>query len=220
MERIPLMAELSKHSAPASSGAGNPSEEAAAALPAVSVVIATRNRGPSVVATIESVLASNHPRFEVIVIDQSTNDVTAAAVSNLLADPRLRYVHSDTVGYGRAHNLGLRIARAPIVAMTDDDCVVPPNWVETFERIFRSHPRVAVAYSNVLPAEHDPELGFVPAYVRSTDRLIRSLWRPPFTVGIGASMAVRRDAVRSLGGFDPALGPGGVFYSAGDRDIA
>jgi GT2 family glycosyltransferase len=215
------MSEISKQNPRASRGDTNPSQQkAAAAKPAVSVVVATRNRGRSVVGTIHSLLANNHPSFEVIVIDQSTDDVTEEAVSRMLADPRLRYVRSETVGYGRAHNLGLRLARAPIVAMTDDDCIVPPDWVEMFDSIFRAYPRVAVAYSNVLPAEHDPELGFVPAYVRSSNRLTRSLWRLPFTVGIGASMAVRRDAVRSLGGFDPALGPGGEFHSAGDRDIA
>lgn len=215
------MPEIRKRNDPASRGVANPRKQNAnTAQPAVSVVVATRNRGPSVVDTITSLLASNHPSFEIIVIDQSTDNATAAAVGNLPPDPRLRYVRSDTVGYGHAHNQGSRLARAPIVAMTDDDCIVPPDWVETFDRVFRMYPRVAVAYSNVIPAKHDPELGFVPAYVRSRNRLIRSLWRLPFTVGIGASMAVRRDAVQSLGGFDPALGPGGVFFSAGDRDIA
>lgn len=216
------MADKSKESAPSVSGGHDPAKDKGAVdlFPAIGVVVCTRNRGALVVATVESLLANTHPNFEVIVVDQSTNDLTREAVSGFLHDQRLRYVRSPTVGQGRSRNIGLKMARAPIVAYTDDDCLVPPNWLETFDKVFREHPRVAVAYSNVLAAEYDRERGFVPEYFRTSDRLTRSLRRSPFTVGIGASMAVRRQAVLAFGGFDPALGPGAIFPSADDRDIA
>lgn len=200
--------------------AGVKHEAATSPSPAISAVVCTRNRGALASATVESLLANTHPNFEVIVVDQSTNDVTQEAVSHFLHDQRLWYVRSPTIGQGRSRNIGLKMAGAPIVAYTDDDCLVPPNWLEVFDKLFREHPRVAVAYGNVFAAEYDRELGFVPEYFLTSDRLTRSLRRTPFTVGIGASMAVRRQTVLAFGGFDPALGPGGIFPSADDRDIA
>ena len=48
--------------------------------PPVSVIVATRNRGDSIVNTVNSILANNYPNFELYVIDQSDDDLTEKAV--------------------------------------------------------------------------------------------------------------------------------------------
>lgn len=58
--------------------------------------------------------------------------------------------------------------------MTDDDCIIPTNWLETVEAIYTSHPKVAVASCNINPAPHDSSAGFIPAYQRSGSTLVRS----------------------------------------------
>ncbi len=130
----------------------------------VSAIVCTRNRGDSIVRTIESILANTYPRFEPIVVDQSTDDRTAAAAAPFLADARLRYIRSDTRGVSTARNIGLAEARAEVVLFTDDDCEVPPDWVEQMARIFRQHARVAVAFCSVEAVGHDTSKGFIPAY--------------------------------------------------------
>jgi len=187
---------------------------------AVSAVVCTRNRGSRIVATLNSLLANEHPDFEVIVIDQSTDGATAKAIAPYIEDTRLRYFPTDTRGTGHARDLGLRAARGGVVAYTDDDCTVPTNWLDEMQRIFETHPQVAVAFCNVLPAPHDPTAGFVPAYERSEDQVVRTMWDKCRARGIGAGMAVRRAAALQIGGFDHCLGPGSAFPACEEGDFA
>ena len=188
--------------------------------PKVSVIICTRNRGASAVDAIASVLASEEPDLELLVIDQSTNRETEDAVAPFRTDDRFHYIASDEVGTGRARNMGLRAARGTYVLYTDDDCEVAANWIETMTSCFDRNARVAVVFSNVIAAPHDSAAGFVPTYVRSTDNLVTSLRQKCTARGIGAGMAVRRDAVLAIGGFDACLGPGTEFPDCEDGDIA
>jgi glycosyltransferase involved in cell wall biosynthesis len=143
--------------------------------PEISALVCTRNRGGSIVPTVRSILGNEHPSFELVVVDQSSNDDTARAIEQFSEDPRLSYVRSNTVGLGVAHNVGLAHARADIVAMTDDDCEVDNNWMQEIVAVFAQNPRVAVVYCNVVPVMADPSLGFVPSYVASSSRLMTQM---------------------------------------------
>ena len=186
----------------------------------ITAVIATRNRGDSAVGAVASILANDHPNFHLLVVDQSDNPDTRLALATFQQDPRFTLVSSDTVGLGRAHNLALTLADSPYIAITDDDCRVPVDWLRQIEQIFQQHPRVAAVYCNVLPGPHDESKGFIPSYERQVDALVQTIWGKIRARGIGAGMAVRRQAVLSLGGFDENMGPGALFPSAGDRDLA
>lgn len=188
--------------------------------PEASVVICTRNRGESIRCTLESLLACEPPNFEVIVIDQSTNDETAQTMARFLDDSRVQYHRSQTSGLGRARNIGIAQARSDIVLMTDDDCTVPVEWIRVMAAGFEKHPKVAAVYCNVLAAPHDPLAGFVPDYVRQGEQLITSVREKCRPNGIGAGMAVRRSVVETLGGFDDMLGSGAPFSAYEDVDIA
>ncbi|NTW02978.1 MAG: glycosyltransferase family 2 protein [Oscillochloris sp.] len=189
-------------------------------LPRISAVICTRNRGATAVLAVQSILASEHPNFELILIDQSTDQQTRQAVAPFSADSRFTYVSTPTQGLGKARNIALRLARAEFVAFTDDDCSVPGNWLTVLESVFVLNPRVTVAFSSVEPGPHDPTAGFVPAYTCHRSRMMRNFWDKCFSRCIGASMAVRRECILNMGGFDEMLGAGALFTSAEDADIA
>jgi GT2 family glycosyltransferase len=191
-----------------------------ASYPEISAVICTRNRGASAVMAVQSILANSHARFELILVDQSTSRDTELAVAEFRRDPRFQYVATTTRGLGRARNIGLRLARAPVVAFTDDDCSVPAHWLGVIHSTFSNHPRVTVVFSNVEAGPHDSAAGFIPAYARSEDKLVSSFWDKCQARGIGASMAVRRQPILDIGGFDEHLGAGGLFPAGEDVDIA
>lgn len=198
----------------------SPIVSAGTPAPLVSAVICTRGRGSRIVTTIDSILASDHPSFELIVVDQSDDDTTQQAVSSYLTDRRVRYVHRREAGLGRARNAGLAEARSDIVLFTDDDVTVPRHWLATMQRGIEQHPEVAVAFCNVDAAPHDREAGFVPAYHRTGTIEISSTWQKCRARGIGAGLGVRRTTVLAVGGFDPMLGAGAEFPSCEDGDIA
>lgn len=190
--------------------------------PTISAVICTRNRSADALRAARSVLANTHPSFELILVDQSTDDATFAALAPLMADPRLRYLRTATAGKGRACDLGWRVARGQIVAFTDDDCSVPPDWLIQMERAFEQSPQIGLVFCTVQAAEHDPRAGYIPAFEVRQSRLHRGdgqLWHYGIR-GMGAGMAIRRSALERLDGFDHRLGPGSAFMSGEDHDIA
>lgn len=188
--------------------------------PTISAVICTRNRGTSAADAVQSVLANKHSSFEVLLIDQSDNRDTEQAIIRFKSDHRFHYIPSTTCGLGKSRNIGLQHARAKIVAFTDDDCSVPTNWLSVIEQNFAQQPRVAVLFSNVLAGPHDETAGFIPAYYRHHSKIVQNFWDKCQARGIGASMAVRRELVLHMGGFDELLGSGGLFSSCEDADIA
>lgn len=186
----------------------------------INALVCTRNRGSSLTATVASILASTHQNLQLIVVDQSTNDDTAHAMAQFLGDPRVRYLRTDTTGLSRARNLGLAEASADIVAFTDDDCEVPPEWLAAMATVFDLDPDIAVAFCNVDPIPHDRHTGFIPVYQRSHSETIFSIGGKCAARGIGAGIAVRRESALALGGFDELLGAGAVFPSCEDGDMA
>jgi glycosyltransferase involved in cell wall biosynthesis len=186
----------------------------------VSALVCTRNRSDSLVRTVRSLLAGSAQAFELIVMDQSDTDDSERALAELGPDARLRYVRTDLRGKGAALNAGLQLARGAIVVCTDDDCEAPPGWAAGMTLTLEAHPGAAVLFCNVIAGAHDPRAGYVPAYERQTDRTLRSIAGARHGIGLGAGMALRREPVLSLGGFDPTFGPGSRFGSCDDWDIS
>jgi len=214
-----------------------------AETPDISVIICTRDRGDSLLATVQSVLteASNHIRLkgggvppdvpagrggatagavEVLVIDQGQSDVVEQALAPLLAsDKRLRYLREASVGLSAARNAGLRAARGMLFAFTDDDCTAEPGWLTALKTDFDAHPEVGVIFGHVACAEHDPTQGYLPGF-KATEGLLtrKQMFAGAGQWGMGANMALRRSAWERIGPFDVLLGAGAPLKSAEDVD--
>src|SRR5438093_9901845 len=104
-----------------------------ASTPIVSVVVPTRQRAPllsRLVAALE--VQADVGAFEVIVVDDASADGTGTALERLAsaASIPVRAVRlAARRGPAGARNVGWRLARAPLVAFTDDDCVPQPGWL-------------------------------------------------------------------------------------------
>jgi len=97
----------------------------------VSVVIPTHNKRHEVFRAVDAVLRQEFAgRFEVLVCDDGSQDSTAEMIQQWCeAEPRLRYLRQPPRGPAAARNLGIRETRAPLVAMTDDDCIPASGWL-------------------------------------------------------------------------------------------
>lgn len=187
----------------------------------ISVVICTRNRPDTIMASVESVLRNDYPSFDVVVVDQSTNPTTRELLAPVMAaDGRLRYRHVDQPGLSRAYNLGIRAARGDVIAGTDDDCVAPPDWLARIAAAFARDPEAGLLYGQVLlpPAGKRPA-GIIPYWRISAPARYCKLEGFNFD-GMGANFAVRRQIFDRIGGFDEALGGGAPLASTQDFDFA
>ena len=193
--------------------------------PRCAVVVSSRNRKDKIVALVDSVLRSHEQDFEFVLVDQSDGDESEKVIAPYLEDRRFRYQRSSTRGTCRGRNLAISLTSAPLICITDDDCIVPPEWLTVMMKSFEDDARVGVTFCTVeaMPVP-DPTGGMTPQiHIERTKTLTKPEdgWRSAREDGsvLGAGMAVRRTAIQALGGFDDLLGPGGDFPSGEDNDL-
>jgi glycosyltransferase involved in cell wall biosynthesis len=183
----------------------------------VSVVVPTRNRPEHAEACARSVLAVNGIK-ELLFVDQSDDDATRRALATL-ANPLLRYVPTRTRGVTNGRNLGISMSDGDIVAYTDDDCRVKPDWIERTLAIFEADPEVAVVCGRVIVPKEIRHLGYAESFEPQ-----ERVWQRRFPPlgrdwGITANFSVRRSVLERVGVFDPWLGAGAPLRSGGEPDF-
>jgi glycosyltransferase involved in cell wall biosynthesis len=186
----------------------------------ISVVVATRNRANDAGACLRCILANPGADFDVIVVDQSDNDATKEAMAPFLADPRFRYLRSETRGLSISRNVGIASTRAPIIAFTDDDCRVREDWIASLQQVFGANPDAAIVFGRVtVPSDVDGSHRYAAQFEPIT-REYQNCFPPADTPwGIGANMAFRRSVFDEVGTFDPLLGAGAKFPAAEEYDL-
>jgi O-antigen biosynthesis protein len=219
-------------------GTLRPSEPAERAVdrgepPLVSVIVPTAARPERMASCIGALRKLRYPSFEIVVVDNSPGAPgTREAVAAIAAeDARVRYVAEARPGSSVARNRGIREAAADLLAFTDDDVQVDPEWLSWMVEPFLRDARIGVVTGLVLPARMDtPEQRWFEEYSgfgkglaprvydleenRPSENLLYPYWGAAF--GSGNSMAFRRDVIEGIGGFDPALGAGSPARAGAD----
>ena len=174
----------------------------------LSIVVCTFNRAHQLATALQHIVESadrSSLTTEVVVVDNNSTDETRAVVAAAAASSPvpIRYASEKRQGLSFARNRGLKEAKGEIVAFTDDDCIVAPDWVSAIWRELEVYPDAAVLGGRVdlyNPAD-------APIAVRPfTDRVRYTNAGEIYQFIIGCNLAVRRSAARELGEFDPALG--------------
>ncbi|GGT23082.1 hypothetical protein GCM10010271_28270 [Streptomyces kurssanovii] len=195
-------------------------------LPRTSVVVATREGAGRLARALDSLLAQDHPEYEIVVVDNApVSTATRDLVENTyggLRTVRVRYVGEPVPGLAVAHNRGVAVADGAVLAFTDDDVVADPHWLTSLTAPFADDPRLGCTTGLILPARLgtpaqillESHGGFAKGFTpRTYDPLRPPADQPlfPFTAGSfgsGANMAFRAAVLRGMGGFDPATGTG------------
>lgn len=187
----------------------------------VSAFICTRNRPEKIGRAVESVLDNTFPNFDLTVIDQSTSDETEHIVRRIgERDARVHYHRMHETGVSRARNQAIARSTGQYIAGTDDDCIVPVDWIEKIVRAFEEQQDGELLYGQVLPAY--PENGGAALTPSLTfDKQERLGRENGFRIiGMTANFAARRSLFERAGTFDEALGSGGRLKSGEDFDLA
>ncbi len=204
------------------------------ATPLVTVVITTcGGEDTRLHETVRGALAQTYPNVEVVVVDNrpATSGVAEALSAAFPGEARLRYAAEVTRGLAHARSQGAAVARGDVVAFTDDDVDLDPDWLGSLVAGF-DHPDVACVTGLILPLELETPAqllleefgGYAKGFERRTWGLDQHRMGPlyPYTVGAfgsGANAAFRRDALLELGGFDGFLGAGTRARGGEDIDI-
>ena len=175
--------------------------------PSISVIVPVRNSAKTIGDLMESLMGLEYDpeRLEIVVVDGDSSDGTRKIVEEY----PVRLVDEEGKGLNAARNTGIKWSTGKIVAFTDGDCVVPPNWVRSIARNFRS-PMVGFVGGNV---EGYDKRNFLSIYMDETffNAKPSFKWRQVTTQLIlrqfpaGCNMAFRRDALAKIDYFDERI---------------
>jgi glycosyltransferase involved in cell wall biosynthesis len=191
------------------------SRASGASRPACSVVVCTRERPQLLERCLASLVALDHPSYEILVVDNSPGDPGTERVA---ARVGARCIRESRTGLSRARNEGARAATGEIVAYTDDDAVVEPDWLGRHAAAF-DDPLVMASTGPVLPLALDS-----PAARTYAAAAVEDLGESPLRVtrdtpwwfeianfgglGLGGNVAVRRALFEDGWRFRVSLGLG------------
>jgi GT2 family glycosyltransferase len=172
--------------------------------PRVSVVVCSYNGGRTLNACLRSILTLDYPDYEVVLVDDGSTDDTRSIAARF---PEVRAIHQPNLGLSEARNVGLRASTGAIVAYTDSDCVVDPDWLSLLVYQLQRTGAAAVGGPNLSPEDGQIAACVAaspgqPSHVLESDQVAEHI--------PGCNMAYRREALLAINGFDP------VYRRAGD----
>lgn len=177
--------------------------------PDVSIVIPAYNMDFCIAEVLAALHAQAFPaeRLEIILVDDGSTDRTRAVAEetrNRLGMRHLQIVHQANAGPAAARNHGIQLARAPVVAFIDSDCIADPGWIENLTEPLRQDPLLAGVEGCTLPASDQRTL---------MDHYIDN---PHGGFYWTCNIAYRRELLLAVGGFDEGF----PLPSGEDIDIA
>jgi len=197
--------------------------KATIAIPAT-IAVCTRNRTNDVKLCLDALMKLPDRGQEIIVIDNApSTDSTKKLIEQY---PSVRYILENRKGLDIARNRALAEATNEIVVFTDDDAIPDKDWLDNIIRNF-DHPLVMCVTGMTMPFELETkaqeEIENYSPFGKGFFRKIFSItrWQPLATgnVGAGANMALRKNLINEIGGFDEALDAGTPTQSGGDHEF-
>ncbi len=179
--------------------------------PTVSVVIVSRDRPQALDLCLSGVAQLDYPAFEIVVVACPRG---VAQVESRLDAAHVKLVPYDEPNISAARNRGVAQAAGELVAFIDDDAVPEPTWLHHLTMPF-ADPEVAIAGGYVRGRNgisfqwraHGVDTRGEMVDLGMTGDAPRIL-RPAQGRGIkteGTNMALRRDLLAEMGGFDPGF---------------
>jgi glycosyltransferase involved in cell wall biosynthesis len=183
--------------------------------PKVSLIVCTRDRATRLPDFLARIRLLESPRcdWELILVDHASTDGTPDLIEAFAtgAPFRVQHLRSMARALSGAKNEALARARGDILAFTDDDCYPRPDFLCALVDVFAEHLDGVVGGRVVL---HDPsDAKFCLKDVDTPAEIQPASFVPAGTIH-GANMAVTREVVSAIGGFDPMLGPGTACWTA------
>ncbi|MGB3188662.1 MAG: glycosyltransferase family 2 protein [Limnoraphis sp.] len=169
----------------------------------ISIIIPVYNCDRYVGQAVESILHQTYSDYEIIVIDDGSQDNTRQVLEPY--ETQIRYVYQNNQGVSVARNQGIQLAKGEFIAFLDADDLFLPDTLAAQLAVFEANPNLGIVHSgwrrinqagetlmDVQPWERVPELN-LESWLR---------WKPLGTMG---TLMFRRRWLEEVGGFEPGL---------------
>ena len=189
--------------------------------PGVSVILAAHNESDNLSQYLQALLTQDYPQYEVIVVDDGSEDETRAVVeSYMVRDPRL---HLTFVPYGArvsstkklALTLAAKASQYDYLLLTDADCVPESNqWIRSMVTGFQANKEIVLGFGAYFYDKgHVNRLVRFDTLFNGLHYLGAALCGHPY-MGVGRNLAYRKSLFFESGGFTHMMG-----NRSGDDDL-
>jgi glycosyltransferase involved in cell wall biosynthesis len=183
--------------------------------PFFSAIIPTYNRSDQLYFCLRAFSHLDYPRdrFEVIVVDDESEESLEPTVASFRDLLDIRLINQSHGGPAKARNYGAAQAKGEFLVFTDDDCLPSPRWLQVLAAHFNGIPHQIIGGRTVNALPHNPFsttsqliIDFVYHYYDSNPGRILQFYA-------SNNMALPADLFHTLGGFDS------TFRTSEDRDL-
>jgi len=173
----------------------------------VSIVVPTYNRKESLVNTIKSLKSIDYPKndYEIIIIDSST-DGTRDLIKNIKG---IRYFFQKKKSAATARNAGIKKARAEYIFFTDDDCIVPKEWIKTFLKEYKNDNIAGVGGPMIIYP--DLKNNYYSSFLELNNNFPKKIIEDKmenYYVGATCNMSYKKEIIKNVKGFDESFPTG------------
>jgi glycosyltransferase involved in cell wall biosynthesis len=163
----------------------------------LSIIIPTHNSEQTIKRCLNSLTSQTFPRdqYEIIVVDDGSTDQSVSIAKNAGAD---QVIITEPCFQGKARNIGVKNAKADLLAFIDSDCEAKEDWVKTIIKELEKLQAIGGSvlngnpHSKVAWAEYFVEFCF---YNQYKQRFVSKFGLP------GCNLACTREAFARAGGF-------------------
>ena len=158
----------------------------------ITVIVPAYNEQELIAACLDSLLDQtlDNEYYEIIVVDNNSSDLTA----RIALSKGVRVERETRKGYVHAIRKGIEVSQTDLVAFTDADCRVPPNWLDQILIHFESSTKVVGVGGKLSFYDISPIV----------DKTVQSILY--FNKALpGNNMAIKREALHQIGGVDPNI---------------
>lgn len=185
-------------------------------LPKISIIIPTRNRARYLNRGLNSILESDYPNLEIIVIDGASSDDTVQVLKKY-GNRITKWISEPDGGEYFAVNKGLAFATGEIIKFMSDDDVLLPQALSIAGRYFLEHPDVDVIFGQqkwYISKPATNELIYDKQITDERSITPRNWIRRSMDVPSHIASFVRKRVIEEVGGMSEEYWPGDVEFWA------
>lgn len=116
----------------------------------VSVIVPAYNEERTIHSSLSTLLKSNYPNLEVIVVNDGSSDQTERCIEDFIASKRIIYIKQQNAGKASALNHGISMASGEVILYTDADSLFLPETISQMVRWF-ADPAIDAVCGNDMP---------------------------------------------------------------------
>lgn len=191
-----------------------------------SIIIANFNGEKYLTDCLSSLVKTNYPNYEVIIVEDGSTDRSLAIVESYNKKFNFKVIRNEkNLGLVKSRNKAVKQAKGEVLIFLDNDTKVDKNWLKGLAEIFSSDPTVGAAQCKIFDFNKQdtiqqigmkliPYTGFGTTLGRGQkDR--GQFGDSIEIISLGAALAVKKEVVKMIKGFDQKL-----FHYTDDLDFS